>query len=180
MRRAAGGLLLLLVLLLSGCGGDTEVAAHNDTDVMFLQMALEQIGEGEQVAAVAEKSAVNPEIRTLAAELRGQWQVESARMRDWLAAWKQPVTAPSASELHAGHGALHALQDGDIAGLRAAKGTDFDRIAVALLLGNLHNTMETLRMEATGGAYPEVKNLAQSMSTTRQGQIQRLLALAAG
>lgn len=78
------------------------------------------------------------------------------------------------------HGDLHALQPGDIDGLRAAKGSDFDRIAVALLLGNLHNTMETLRMATAGSAYPKVKSLAETMTATRQGQIQRLLALAAG
>ncbi|MEU4692888.1 DUF305 domain-containing protein [Actinoplanes sp. NPDC023714] len=177
-RRAAGGLLLLLTLLLSGCGA--EEAAHNDTDVMFAQMTLAQIGEGDQVAAVAERSATGASLRTLAAELRGQWQTEKATMTTWLTDWDQPLEADPGTGLHAGHGDLHALQPGDIDGLSAAKGSDFDRIAVALLLGNLHNTMETLRMQADGGAHPEALSLAESMTTTRQGQIQRLLALASG
>ncbi|WP_433825212.1 DUF305 domain-containing protein [Actinoplanes sp. CA-015351] len=176
VRRAALA-FLLLTLLVTGCAADP---AHNETDVMFLQMGLAQIAEGDQVAVVAEQSAVNPDVRTLAAELRGQWQSESATMRGWLTDWDRPETVEKTSELHAGHGDLHALQPGDIDGLRAAKGSDFDRIAVALLLGNLHNTMETLRMATGGSAYPEVKSLAETMTATRQGQIQRLLALAAG
>ncbi|BBH71065.1 DUF305 domain-containing protein [Actinoplanes sp. OR16] len=147
---------------------------------MFAQMTLAQIGEGEQIAAVAETSASTIAIREIATELLGQWQSEKATMTAWLTDWDQPLTANKDQGLHAGHGDLHALQPGDIDGLKAARGADLDRIAVALLLGNLHNTMETLRMQADGGSYPEATNLAATMTTTRQGQIQRLLALASG
>jgi uncharacterized protein (DUF305 family) len=178
-QRAAGGLLLLLAFLLSGCSGD-EKAEHNPTDVMFAQMTLAQIGEGDQIAVVAERSATNPQVKELATELRGQWGAESATLTGWLTDWDQPLTADNSSAIHAGHGDLHALQPGDIDGLTRARGPDQDRMAVALLLGNLHNTMETLRMQSAGGAYPEAKSLAETMASTRQGQIQRLLALASG
>jgi uncharacterized protein (DUF305 family) len=178
-QRAAGGLLLLLAFLLTGCS-ENDKAEHNPTDVMFAQMTLAQIGEGDQIAVVAEQSATNPQVKALATELRGQWQGESATLQDWLTDWNQPTTADNSQEIHAGHGDLHALQPGDIDGLKNARGSDQDRIAVALLLGNLHNTMETLRMQATGGAYPKALTLAETMTSTRQGQIQRLLALAAG
>ncbi|WP_328476556.1 DUF305 domain-containing protein [Actinoplanes sp. NBC_00393] len=178
VRRAALA-LFLLALLVAGCGGQQqETAAHNDTDAMFLQMSLAQIGEGQQVAAVAEEQAANPEIRAIAAELLGQWRTESDTMRAWLLSWQRPVEADPSAGVHAGHGDLHSLREEDVAALRSAKGADFDRTAVALLLGNLHNGMETIRMESEGGAYPPAVQLAGQMTESRQQQIQRLLALA--
>jgi uncharacterized protein (DUF305 family) len=175
-------LAILLLCLLAACGpaADDATVAGNDTDVMFLQMGLEQITEGDRVAEIAEGRAANPEIRAVAAELRGQWRTERETMRGWLQEWERPLTADPSAGLHAGHGDLHSLREEDFEGLRGFSGAEFDRAAVALLLGNLHNAMETIRMEATGGSYPPAVDLAKRMTESRQGQIQRLLALAAG
>ena len=173
--------LAVLLLFLSGaCGGPAAEPAHNDTDVMFLQMGLTQIAEGQRLAGLAETRAGRPEIRAIAAELHGQWTTEAATMRGWLQRWNRPETAEESAGAHAGHGDLHALREEDFRGLSAHRGADFDRAAVALLLGNLHNGMETIRLEATGGSYPGAVDLAERMRAARQGQIQRLLALTAG
>ncbi|MEU4623676.1 DUF305 domain-containing protein [Actinoplanes sp. NPDC023801] len=180
--RAALSLLLLCVL--TACGGSPEpasrAAAFNDTDVMFLQMGLAQIIEGDRVAEMAESRASNPEIKAVATELRGQWRTERDSMRGWLEQWKRPLEADPSAGLHAGHGDLHSLREEDFTGLSAFRGAEFDRAAVALLLGNLHNAMETIRMETAGGSYPQAVDLAERMTEARQSQIQRLLALAAG
>jgi uncharacterized protein (DUF305 family) len=181
----------LVVLSLSGCGAGPAAAppappavaasaAVNDVDVMFLQMGLAQIAEGDKIAALASQRAANAEIRAIATELRGQWETESGTMQRWLLGWSEPVSADPSAGAHAGHGDLHSLRESDFADLRAAvPGADFDRTVVSLLLGNLHNGMETLRMEATSGSYPPAKDLASRMVTTRQAQIQHLLKLAA-
>ncbi|MFC4071265.1 DUF305 domain-containing protein [Actinoplanes subglobosus] len=174
-------LTLLLFCLLAACGaGKTAEPAFNDTDVMFLQMGLGHISEGDRVAEIAEGRATNPEIRAVVTELRRQWRTERDTMAGWLGQWQRPLAADPSAGLHAGHGDLHSLREEDFEGLAAFEGAEFDRAAVALLLGNLHNAMETIRMEATGGAYPGAVDLANRMTESRQGQIQRLLALAAG
>jgi uncharacterized protein (DUF305 family) len=98
-------------------------------------------------------------------------------MRRWLTGWRQPPSADPAA--HAGHGGVHSLRAADLAELAAARGADFDRTAVSLLLGHLHNCVEVARMEAAGGQYPPAKALAETMTTRRQGQIQRMLTLSA-
>ena len=174
-------LALLLSCLLTACGGGPAAEQRfNGTDVMFAQMGLAQITEGDRIAEIAEAGAANPEIRAVATELRGQWRTERDTLRGWLRQWERPAEADPSAGAHAGHGDLHALREEDFAGLRGFEGADFDRAAVALLLGNLHNGMETIRMEATAGAYPEAVDLAERMTEARQGQIRRLLALAAG
>jgi uncharacterized protein (DUF305 family) len=175
-------LVTLVVLALAGCGGRPAPVAttgFNEVDVMFLQMGLEQIKEGDQVAALAEQRAAAPEIRAVATELRGQWRTESGTMQRWLLGWQRPLTPDPDASAHAGHGDLHSLRPSDLAELRAARGPDFDRTALSMLLGHLHNCVETTRMESAGGSYPPAKSLAESMTTARQRQIQRMLVLAA-
>jgi uncharacterized protein (DUF305 family) len=170
--------VLVALLALTGCGPQPQ-PSFNDVDVMFLQMGLEQIEEGDQVAALAEQRATGAEIRALATDLRGQWRTESGTMRGWLLGWRQPLTASSAEGAHAGHGDLHSLRAADIAELGAARGAEFDRTALSLLLGHLHNCVETTRMESAGGGYPPAINLATAMTRSRQALIQRMLVLVA-
>lgn len=173
---------LVAVLVVAGCGEPAAPVAttgFNDVDVMFLQMGLEQIKEGDQVAALAEQRATAPEIRALATELRDQWRAESGIMQRWLLGWRQPLVPDPDASAHAGHGDLHTLRPSDIAELRAAHGPDFDRTALSLLLGHLHNCVATTRMESAGGAYPPAKSLAESMTAARQRQIRKMLVLVA-
>ena len=172
----------VLVLLLAACGGEPAAApppAYNPADVMFLQMSLEYVRQGDQVVSPAAQAATDPRVRALATELRDQWRAEAQTMQRWLTGWQQPSSADPDTGAHAGHGDLHSLRDSDIGELAAAKGADFDRTAVSLLLGHLHNCVEVARMEVTGGQYPPAKALAEQVVAARQGQIQRLLALAA-
>jgi uncharacterized protein (DUF305 family) len=172
-------------MLVSGCAAQPEAGSpsaatgFNGTDVMFLQMGLEQIAEGDQVASLAEERATDQRIRAIATELRGQWREESGTMQRWLLGWQQPLTADPSAGAHAGHGTLHMLRPSDITELRSARDKDFDRTATSLLLGHLGNCIETSRMESAGGAYPPTRALADTQTQRRQSQVQRLLTLAA-
>ncbi|WP_203841228.1 DUF305 domain-containing protein [Winogradskya humida] len=170
--------LLVVVMILAGCGS-APAEQHNSTDVMFLQMSLEYIAQGDRVAEPSAQRAGDARVRVLTAELHEQWARESTQMRGWLGDWKQPVEADPDTGVHAGHGDLHSLRASDIAELTAAKGDDFDRTAVNMLLGHLHNVVQVARMEATGGRDPRAKALAEAMTATRQEQIRRLLTLQA-
>ena len=175
--------LVLVLALVAGCSPERPAAAaappFNATDVMFLQMGLAQIAEGDQVARPAAERATDRRIRDVATELRAQWHDESGAMQRWLLGWQQPLAADPSAGAHAGHGALHLLAPADLEDLQAKSRTDFDRTAVSLLLGQLANCVETSRMEESGGAYPPARALAATVTRQRQSQIQRLLTLAA-
>jgi uncharacterized protein (DUF305 family) len=171
--------LALLVALVAGCSAERPAATppFNGADVMYLQMSLAQIAEGDQVASLTETRATDPALRAIAAELRTQWREEDGTFRRWLLGWQQPLTADPSADAHAGHGALHLLRPADITELTTAKA--FDRTAVSLLLGHLGNCVETSRMEQSSGAYPPARAMATTVTTRRQSQIQRLLTMAA-
>ncbi|WP_307831254.1 DUF305 domain-containing protein [Nucisporomicrobium flavum] len=171
----------VVLMLLAACGAAPAAPppAYNATDVMFLQMSVEYVRQGELVVAPAAQGAADTRVRALAAELRDQWRDEVQTMQRWLTGWQQPPSADPDTGVHAGHGDLHSLRDADIGELAAAHGAAFDRTAVSLLLGHLHNCVEVARMELAGGQYPPARALAERMTAARQDQIRRLLALAA-
>lgn len=172
--------IALILALVAGCSQQRPAAtAFNSTDVMFLQMALAQSADGDQVASLAAAKAGDARIREIATELHKQWTDESGTMTRWLLGWQQPLTADPSAGTHEGHGALHALRPADLSALRSSSGKAFDGTAVSLLLGNLANCIETSRMEESGGAYPPTRSLAATVTARRQGQMQRLLRLAA-
>jgi uncharacterized protein (DUF305 family) len=204
MMRRLIAVAALLALAGSGCGDDrpagtpasgaaspaaaspaaagdkpTEAAAFNDTDVMFAQMSVEHIRQGQQVVALAAQRASDPQVTSLVTELREQWRGEAETMMGWLVQWQKPLTADPDAGAHAGHGDLHSLRDADIAELSAAQGETFDRTALSLLLGHLHNCVETARMETAAGRYPAAINLAGATISKRQAQVQRMLTLMA-
>jgi uncharacterized protein (DUF305 family) len=146
---------------------------------MFAQMALAQNRDGDQVASLAETRSGDPRVRAVASALRDRWRTDSGTLQRWLLGWQQPVSADPSAGAHAGHGDLHALQPDDLASLRAASGAAFERTAVALLLGDLHNSVETTRMESAGGDYPPARQMAGGMTGAYQEQIQKLLIIAA-
>ncbi|NMO53566.1 DUF305 domain-containing protein [Actinoplanes sp. TBRC 11911] len=171
---------LVLLLVVSGCTPRPETTpaqANNATDVMFLQMGLAQIDEGDDLATLVAQRAEDPALRTLATDLGGQWREEDGTMRRWLLGWQQPLT-PGPGTDHAGHGHLHTLRPADLADLKSRK-SDFDRTAVGLLLSHLGNCVETSRMESAGGAYPPARALARTITERRQSQVRALLTMAA-
>lgn len=183
MRRLLMTLLALAVLTGCGTGGRpsqaTPAPAFNDSDVMFLQMSLEYVRQGDQVAKLAESRGSAPEVRRLATDLREQWQTETATMQRWLLGWQRPMTADPNEGVHAGHGDLHSLRPADIAELRATPAAAFDRTAMTMLVGHLHNCVEVTRLESTSGRYPTAKALAANMTAARQTEIQQMLRLLA-
>ena len=182
MRRLV--LVFAVVLAVAGCGAPPAVKpstapAFNDTDVMFLQMSLEYVRQGDQVAALAESRTTRADVRGLATELRTQWRTETGTMQRWLLGWQRPLSADPGASAHAGHGDLHSLRPQDIAELKATRSADFDRTAMTMLVGHLHNCVEVTRMETAGGRYPPATALAAAMTQDRQAEIQRLLQLVA-
>lgn len=123
MKRAITALAITGALLLAGCGtaprgGDdpprgpaaapgSPAAASpgngtfNATDVMFLQMVLEQHEPAAEMLRLAADRATRPEVRTLAAAIEVTQQAEAETMKGWLTGWDQPLTVdPQAHQAH--------------------------------------------------------------------------------
>jgi uncharacterized protein (DUF305 family) len=174
--------LMAGLLTVTACSGPAPqpvaAAAHNATDVMFLQMTLDYHRQAADLVQLTVQRARHPEVRQLAEQMGEQWAAETTQMTGWLDAWGESHAADPRENVHAQHGGGGlSLRPEDVDAARRAADTDVDRVALSLLLGHHHNTVEVARMETTGGGAPDVKALAAKIVELRQGQVQTMLRL---
>lgn len=179
--------LLAFLLVLTGCGvGVTETTGtsvslppppggFNDTDVMFLQMAVPQHRQGVEMARLAAKRATRKEIRDLAAAVVVTQEDEIEQMKTWLVAWDQPIAPDLDPNAHTGHGGMHGTDPAVLEVLsETPAGPDFDRLFLNLLTGHQHGAVELARMEEKDGFHADARALAGRIITSRTAQIQQM------
>lgn len=180
-------LLAVLLLLLAGCGvGVTETTgvshsapppdgSYNDTDVMFLQMAVPQHEQGIEMARLAAARASSEDVRDLAAAIMVTQEDELTEMKDWLRKWHQPVAYDPDPKAHAGHGGMHGSDPAVLQLLGdTPAGPDFDSRFLNLLTGHQHGAVELARMEEKDGRHPDARALADRIIKSRTAQIQQM------
>ena len=181
-------LIVVLLLLLTGCGvGVTETTGvrmpaapppdgtYNDTDVMFLQMAVPQHEQGIEMARLAEKRASRKEVRDLARAIRLTQEDEVETMRRWLTKWNQPIAPDLDPAAHAGHGGMHGTDPAVLQVLRdTPAGPDFDNRFLTLLTGHQHGAVELARMEEKDGFSKDARALADRIVRSRTAEIEQM------
>lgn len=181
-------LLAALLFVLAGCGvGVTETTAgasqsappprtgFNDTDVMFLQMAVPQHEQGIEMAAIAKKRASRKEVRELAAAVLATQKDELSQMKRWLTDWNQPIAYDLDPNAHTGHGGMHLSDPVVVTALRETPaGPDFDTTFLNLLTGHQHGAVELAQMETKDGHHPDTRAFADRVIRSRTAQIQEM------
>ncbi|NES14794.1 MULTISPECIES: DUF305 domain-containing protein [Micromonospora] len=193
-RAALAGATVTAALVLAACGGDHSTsgsgrdvpgmggtgtpapgasASFGDADVMFAQMMIPHHQQAVQMAELAESRAADPELKRLAAQIKGAQAPEITTMSGWLTAWGRPV--PSASAGHGmpemDHGMPGMMSDADMTKLAAASGTDFDRQFLTMMIAHHEGAITMAKDELAQGANPDAKALAQRIVAAQQGEI---------
>ncbi|WP_228122350.1 DUF305 domain-containing protein [Saccharothrix syringae] len=182
--------LLAGLLLVAGCGSGAPAAQapppptastvarsaeHNETDVMFLQMAVPHHRTGLDIVRLAKDHPVREEVRTLAAAIEVTQLSEVDSMTQWLADWGRPESAGDDPGLHAHHGGDHSTSPEAIAEVAATAPAEFEKAFLNLLIGHQHNAVEIAKLEREGGLNPQAKDLANRIFDSRTAQIAQML-----
>ncbi|MEV4479581.1 DUF305 domain-containing protein [Micromonospora coxensis] len=194
-RAALAGVAVTAVLALAACGGDdhpsdsghgmpgtgastgaasaSAAAGFDDDDVMFAQMMIPHHQQAVQMSELADGRAQDPEVKKLAAEIKAAQAPEIATMTGWLNAWGRPVPSGSPDTGgHMGHGGMPGMMsDADMAKLKAASGTEFDRQFVTMMIAHHEGAITMAKQEIADGANAEAKAMAQQIVTAQQGEI---------
>jgi uncharacterized protein (DUF305 family) len=154
-------------------------AAHNGSDVMFLQMMLVNLDQGLALVRTAAERTARDDVRNLAAAIEATQREEAKIATAWLRGWSEPTETDHEPSAHAAHGGLPAVGTEQLDALRAASGAGFDRLFLNLLIGHQHNAVELTDRVGTGGTNPQTRDLARRIKESRTDQIAQMLGMAA-
>ncbi len=169
----------MLALLLAGCAAgpspppQESAGPFNQNDVMFLQMMVPHLEQGQTIARLGRERASRPEVRTLAAAIESTQADEATTMSTRLRDWHQPAVAPV--NAHSEHGGMPAITDREIAALRKETGPDFDRRFLNVLIAYQDDAIQLARVETATGSDPDAKALADRIDRSRSAQIRQML-----
>jgi len=203
VKRRIVALALAAPLLLGACGTDTskdkaapaattstqnvtnvaEISAgstYNDTDVMFLQMLVDNQEQGLEMVGIAAERAQRPEVVDFAKAVQATQNDEIAMMRNWLTGWGKPTTVDERVSLHADHGGMPSTGDQEIKALRTIKKGKFETAFLNLFLAHQHNAVEMAGLELSKGGNEQAKSYAERVKQSRSDQVQQMLKLLNG
>lgn len=178
------------LVVIAGCGshdgshsGSTPVASipadadHNEADVAFAQ---EMIPHHEQAIEMAEialdpNAGASDAVRSLAQAVADAQEPAIRTMNDWLKAWNQPTMEELPDhDMSSMKGMMSA---DDMAALGAAKGAEFDRMWLEMMIAHHEGAVEMASGVLAGGRNPDVKALAQQVSDSQSAEIAEMKAL---
>jgi uncharacterized protein (DUF305 family) len=182
------GTALTALTLAAGCGNDgmggmnhggtaqpsasvPAGASFNDTDVKFTQMMIPHHEQAVQMATLAETKAADPELKTLAAQIKSAQAPEIATMQGWLKAWGQPTTQPGGHNMP---GMPGLMTDEQMNQLKAAQGAAFDRLFTQMMIAHHEGAITMAREEQAKGADSAAKALAATIEKSQSAEVEQL------
>jgi uncharacterized protein (DUF305 family) len=161
----------------SAATAGAAAGASREADVTFAQSMIPHHEQAVEMADLALKSATSDRVKQLAAQIKAAQDPEIETMRGWLRAW-------GADEAMAGmdhsSGMPGMMSDADMTALEAAKGADFDRMWLQMMISH-HQGALTMANELLGTTSdPQVKTLAEAVVAGQTTEIATMKGLLAG
>ncbi|WP_026930133.1 DUF305 domain-containing protein [Glycomyces tenuis] len=186
MRRAlfAGIATFAALAFAAGCGEDTGNSDNatdaetstatdvefNDADVAFAQMMIPHHEQAVEMAELAQQHAADPEIKSLADQIISSQGEEIATMTAMLDEWGAPVEMEGHGDMNMGG---MATED-QMAELEAARGAEFDRLFVELMIAHHQGAIDMAETELAEGQNPEALALAEEIVEAQTAEITTL------
>jgi uncharacterized protein (DUF305 family) len=160
----------------------SSTMAFNDADVAFAQLMIPHHQQAVEMAVLAETRALDREVKQLAAAIKSAQQPEIDTMLGWLRAWSRPTTPPTnaGNAGHGGHGAASGMMTPeDMNHLAAAKGSEFDRMFVDMMILHHIGAIEMAQDETVNGLSRNAIDLAKAIIRTQTDEVTTLQRIVA-
>jgi uncharacterized protein (DUF305 family) len=149
-------------------GSSNAQGSFNDADVMFAQMMIPHHQQAVDMATLAETRAADPELKKLAAQIKGAQDPEIKMMTGWLQSWGKPTSMPG------GHSMPGMMADGEMTTLKAAHGKDFDRMFATMMVAHHNGAIKMAQDEQANGKSADAKALAKNIADSQQAEVATL------
>ena len=173
---------------------EIERARANDADIEFVQMMIPHHAQALEMAQLAPKAGGSKAVRTMADRIDGAQRPEIVYMAGWLT--DQGLDAPTKEQIeggnipmgrHGGHGShggdVHDMagmaSEAQMAALAKAKGAQFDRQFLELMVMHHQGAIEMVGDVVRQGADLQVNELATSIAADQTAEIDRMRQLLA-
>lgn len=172
--------------VLSGCAGGgyppedraptggAPVQTLNQADAVFAQNMLAHHQQAIAMARLAAERAQSEQVRGLARQIEAAQSPEINTMGAWLGGW--PASQPPWPMPGMDEGGM--VSAGQMRQLEQARGAEFDRMFLSMMIEHHRGAIATARSELDNGQNPEVRKLAQKIidaQTEEIGAMNRLL-----
>lgn len=181
---------------------DGSATDHNAADTAFAQGMVVHHRGAIDMSALAADRAGSDAVRELADRIAAAQAPEIDQMTGWLAAWSpsDPSTGPStqahdmtghdmtghqdtggstpADTGHAAMGtAMGMMSDDDMAALTAARGPEFDRLFLQMMIVHHQGAVDMSQTELTSGQNPQALALARTIIDSQTAEIAEMRGL---
>jgi uncharacterized protein (DUF305 family) len=195
-----------LLLMQAACGDDgdtqdadaTQTAANgdvfNDADLDFATAMIPHHAQALAMVDMTRGRELSPQVQRLTEDIRAAQVPEIELMVDWLTGWDQPVPETMRDHANAensdgmgGHGMDDQpassmpgmMTDEELGDLGAARGQQFEDMWLAMMIEHHEGAIEMAQDEQTDGVYQPAIDLAQSIATSQQTEIDLMRELLA-
>jgi uncharacterized protein (DUF305 family) len=169
-------------------------AEHNAADLAFVQGMIPHHEQALAMSATAQGNGASEQVTVLAERIAQAQEPELGQLRSLLASWKAPA-AGSATNGGTGHGAPGEptapaapaipempgmITPAQLQQLQQARGADFDRLFLQLMITHHEGAVQMAKAEVAGGMDPEAKALAQKIVEAQTAEIAAMRTLLGG
>ena len=151
--------LLFIALLMTGCASQSN-SGYSSQDIMFAEMMIPHHEQAIEMSDLALKNSTNPEVISLAKQIKEAQAPEIEQMKSWGAS----------SMAHAGHMMDGMLSDEEISTLAAATGNEFDKLFLEGMIKHHEGAIDMAEM-VIDSKNSEVAALAKAIVETQRVEI---------
>lgn len=156
------------------------VTPPNANDIEYMRRMIEHHQQAIEMSVLAPDRAAAENVKLVADRIADAQGPEIEAMNGWLRSHGQPTVEPGAHPGHAGHDAATMpgmATPAQLDALRAAKGADFDKLYLQLMITHHQGALTMAREVQTRGIDERVQLIADEVIATQSAEITRLQAL---
>ncbi|MCX2731720.1 DUF305 domain-containing protein [Saccharopolyspora sp. NFXS83] len=158
-----------------------EAGQHNDADMAFAQGMIPHHTQAIKMSQLAPERAQSEQVKNLARQIEAAQGPEIDTLTGWLKGWGAP--APQSGMSGMDHGDMPGMEHGGMQGMMApedmqtlqeAKGAEFDRMFLEMMIKHHEGAVGMARTELAQGQFSEAKQMAEQIISSQQAEIKTM------
>ncbi|MGW5054584.1 DUF305 domain-containing protein [Actinokineospora sp. NPDC004072] len=160
---------------LSPQDAEVDVPEPNEADIAFVRGMIAHHQQAVVMSALAPERAADERVRGLAARIHDVQGPEIGMLNRWLTRNDLPAVNPADAHAHPAMPGMATAEE--LAALAAAKGPEFDRLFLDLMIRHHEGAIEMALAVQTTGVDVRVQEIADDVIAEQADEIRRMRAM---